>query len=154
MSSFENDFFRGETETLDSPTRAVYHVQWKDHNTLLTGNFDTTFRMVDIRTLRDQAVWTDPYDASVYCLTYDGAYGVFCGMKHNFRVNLYDIRVPKRCIQMYFSKKHYQYSPVYSIAADHSQLFLVTDHDLRVLDFDVNKAEKKDYTYDLHKWLY
>ncbi|XP_055628433.1 F-box/WD repeat-containing protein 4 [Toxorhynchites rutilus septentrionalis] len=149
------DVETGETETLNSPTRAVYHVLWKDNNTLLTGNFDTTFRMVDTRTSKDQAVWTDPYDASVYCLHYDGSYGVLCGMKYNFRVNLYDIRMPKRCIQMYFSsKKRSHYSPVYSLAADSSQLFLVTDHDLRVLDFDVNMSERKDYTHDLVKWLY
>ncbi|XP_058461774.1 F-box/WD repeat-containing protein 4 [Malaya genurostris] len=149
------DVERSLTSTLNSPTRAVYQVMWKDSNTILTGNFDTTFRVIDTRTAQDESVWTDPYDASVYCFDYDGAYSVLCGMKYNFRVNLYDLRIPKRCIQMYFSsKKHSHYSPVYSIAADCSQLFLVTDHDLRVLNFDANNKEKKDYTYDLVNCLY
>ncbi|XP_058832993.1 F-box/WD repeat-containing protein 4 [Topomyia yanbarensis] len=144
------DVESGSTSTLNSPTRAIYHVQWKDFNTILTGNFDTTFRVVDIRTGQDEAVWTDPYDSSVYCFDYDGAHAILCGMKHNFRVNLYDLRIQKRCIQMYFStKKLSHYSPVYSLAADSSQLFLVTDHDLRVLNFDANHVEKKDYTFDL-----
>ncbi|XP_055529981.1 F-box/WD repeat-containing protein 4 [Wyeomyia smithii] len=149
------DVESGKTTTLNSSTRAVYHVLWKDSNTVLTGNFDTTFRVVDTRTSRDEAVWTDPYDASVYCLDYDGAHSVLCGMKYNFRVNSLDLRMPKRCIQMYFSSKMLShYSPVYSLAADTSQLFIVTDHDLRILNFDADYADKKDYTYDLVKWYY
>ncbi|KAL1379745.1 hypothetical protein pipiens_000482, partial [Culex pipiens pipiens] len=54
-------------------------------------------RLVDTRTAQDEAIWSDPYDASVYCLDYDGAYGVLCGMKQHFRVNLYDLRAPRRC---------------------------------------------------------
>lgn len=140
---------------MNSPTHAIYQLVWMDSNTILTGNFDTTMRMVDIRTARDEAIWTDPYDASVYCLDYDGAFAVLCGMKYNFRVNLYDLRIPKRCIQMYFpSNKFSQYSPVHSLAADSSQLFVVTDHDLRILNFNCHGMDTKDYTYDLNKWLY
>ncbi|XP_062561718.1 F-box/WD repeat-containing protein 4 [Armigeres subalbatus] len=149
------DVERGTTSRLESPTKAVYQLLWRDYNTILTGNFDTTMRMVDIRTSSDAAVWTDPYDASVYCLDYDGAYAVLCGMKYHFRVNLYDLRVPKRCIQMYFpSNKFSQYSPVHSVAADSSQLFIITDNNLRILNFDVHGKETKDYTWDLNKWLY
>lgn len=149
------DVERGFSSTLDSPSRAVYHLLWKDSTTILTGNFDTTLRMVDTRTCHDEAIWSDPYDASVYCLDYDGAYGVLCGLKQHFRVNLYDLRVPGRCVQMYFSsRKSTNYSPVYSLAADASQLFIVTDHDLRVLNFDADYAESKDYTYDLDRWFY
>ena len=66
----------------------------KDDNIILTANFDTTFRIFDQRTNRDECIWSDPYDASVYCLEYDGLFGVVCGMKYHNRVNLYDIRVP------------------------------------------------------------
>lgn len=149
------DVESGTTSKMNSPSKAIYQLAWMNSSTVLTGNFDTTMRMVDIRTSRDEAVWTDPYDASVYCLDYDGAYAVLCGMKYNFRVNLYDLRIPKRCIQMYFpSNKFSQYSPVHSLAADSSQLFVVTDHDLRILNFNCSGVETKDYTYDLNKWLY
>lgn len=149
------DVESGSTTKLDSPSKAIYQLVWKDSSTILTGNFDTTMRMVDVRAACDVAVWTDPYDASVYCLDYDGGYAVLCGMKYNFRVNLYDIRVPKRCVQMYFpSNKFSQYSPVHSVAADSSQLFVVTDHDLRILNFNARGTETKDYTWDLNKWLY
>ncbi|XP_055613746.1 F-box/WD repeat-containing protein 4 [Uranotaenia lowii] len=149
------DVESGSTTQMESPSRAVYQLTWKDSNTILTGNFDTTFRVVDTRTNKDEAVWVDPYDASVYCLDYDGANAVLCGMKYNFRVNLYDLRVPKRCVQMYFSSKNVShYSPVYSLASDCSQLFVVTDHDLRILNFDADSSQAKDYTSDLNTWLY
>uniref|UniRef100_A0A182WCK9 F-box domain-containing protein n=1 Tax=Anopheles minimus TaxID=112268 RepID=A0A182WCK9_9DIPT len=130
---------------LNSPTTAVYDVLWMDEHCILSGNFDTTMRLVDTRTGSDEACWTDPYDASVYCLCYNGTYAVHCGMKYHHRANLYDIRVPNRCVQMYFPAKKNNYSPVYRIATDCSQMFLVTDHNLRIFNFDVDWAAIKDY---------
>uniref|UniRef100_A0A182RXG8 F-box domain-containing protein n=1 Tax=Anopheles funestus TaxID=62324 RepID=A0A182RXG8_ANOFN len=130
---------------LNSPSMAVYDVLWMDEHCILSGNFDTTMRLVDTRTGSDEACWTDPYNASVYCLCYNGTYAVHCGMKYHHRANLYDIRVPNRCVQMYFPSKKQQYSPVYSIATDCSQMFLVTDHNLRILNFDADWAVTKDY---------
>ncbi|XP_050074802.1 F-box/WD repeat-containing protein 4-like [Anopheles maculipalpis] len=131
---------------LNSPSMAVYDVLWMDEHCILSGNFDTTMRLIDTRTGGDEACWTDPYNASVYCLCYNGTYAVHCGMKYHHRSNLYDLRVPNRCVQMYFpSKKHNHYSPVYRIAADCSQLFLITDHNLRILNFDADWAATKDY---------
>ncbi|XP_053674012.1 F-box/WD repeat-containing protein 4 [Anopheles nili] len=140
------DLYSSATIQLNSSSMAVYDVLWKDEHCILSGNFDTTMRLVDTRTGNDEACWTDPYDASVYCLSYNGTHAVCCGMKYHYRVNLYDLRVPKRCVQMYFpSKKHNNYSPVYSIATDYSQLFLVTDRNLRILNFDADWAVVKDY---------
>ncbi|XP_035912646.1 F-box/WD repeat-containing protein 4 [Anopheles stephensi] len=140
------DLFSCTMIQLNSPSMAVYDVLWMDEHCILSGNFDTTMRLIDTRTGGDEACWTDPYNASVYCLSYNGTYAVHCGMKYHHRANLYDIRVPNRCVQMYFpSKKHNHYSPVYSIAADCSQMFLVTDHNLRILNFDADWAATKDY---------
>ncbi|XP_053665405.1 F-box/WD repeat-containing protein 4 [Anopheles marshallii] len=130
---------------MNSPSMAVYDLLWIDEHCILSGNFDTTMRLVDTRTGNDEGCWTDPYNASVYCLSYNGTYAVHCGMKYHHRVNLYDIRVPKRCVQMYFPSKKQQYSPVYRIATDCSQMFLVTDHNLRILNFDADWAAIKDY---------
>ncbi|XP_058054508.1 F-box/WD repeat-containing protein 4 isoform X1 [Anopheles bellator] len=139
------DLYSCVTMQLNSQSLAVYDVVWKDDNCMLTGNFDDSMRLVDIRTGNDEACWRDPYNASVYCLSFNGGYAVHCGMKYHHRSNLYDLRVPNNCIQMYFPSKRKHTSPVYGIAADLSQLFLVTDHNLRILNFDADWAAKKDY---------
>ncbi|KFB43470.1 AGAP004756-PA-like protein [Anopheles sinensis] len=63
---------------LNSKSVAVYDVLWKDENCILSGNFDTTLRLVDTRTGNDEACWSDPYNASIYCLNYNGSYAVHC----------------------------------------------------------------------------
>lgn len=104
--------------------------------------------MFDLRTNADEAIWADPYDLSVYCLSYDGNYGVLCGLQYHGRVNLYDIRMPEKCVQMYFPKikDHMHNSPVYSVASDQCEMFIVTDQNLRVFDFNADWAPTKDYT--------
>lgn len=123
---------------------------WRDNQTILTGNYDTTFRLFDVRSNADQSIWTDPFDLSVYCITYDGNYGVLCGMQYHCRANLYDLRVPNKYVQLYFPNMHYPgssgSSPAYSVANDQCQLFIATDHNLRVFDFDAGWAASKDYT--------
>lgn len=116
---------------------------------MITGNFDTTLRLTDIRSNCDTQIWEDPYDASVYCLDYDGMNGIFCGMKYHHRVNLYDLRFPKKVVQMYFPRKlnfNQSTSPAYAVASDCSELFIVTDHSLRILNFRTNYAEERDYS--------
>lgn len=134
----------------ESETNLVYDILWKDDETLLTGNYDTTFRLFDCRTNADQCIWTDPYDLSVYCMCYDGNYAVLCGMQYHCRVNLYDLRMSNKYIQLYFPNMHYPgsrgSSPVYSVANDQSQMFVATDRNLRVFDFDADWAKAKDYT--------
>ncbi|XP_037907404.1 F-box/WD repeat-containing protein 4 isoform X2 [Hermetia illucens] len=142
----EIDIETGTKRIFDSNTLSIYDLRYKDENTILTANFDTTFRMFDRRTNRDEIIWMDPYDASFYCLEYDGLYGVVCGMKHFCRVNLYDIRVPRKFMQMYFpALRRSQGSPVYSVTCDSRYLFVVTDHNLRVLDFKADWATVRDY---------
>lgn len=80
-------------------------------------------------------------------LDYDGLFGVLCGMKYNCRVNLYDLRVPNKFIQMYFpSLKKWRSSPVYSVTSDISQMFIATDQNIRVFNFNNDKALHKDYS--------
>lgn len=120
---------------------------WKDEQCILTANFDTTFRLFDCRTNRDEIIWEDPYDASVYSLDYDGLFGVLCGMKYHCRVNHYDLRMQRKFLQMYFpSLRRHMPSPVYSVAGDGSQLFIATGYNLRILDFDADWAQSKDYS--------
>lgn len=117
---------------------------------MLTGNYDTTLRLFDLRAGSDQSIWTDPYDLAVYCLSYDGNYAVLCGMKYYCRVNLYDLRMPNKYVQLYFPSMRirgaFGTSPAHSVGNDQSQLFIATDHNLRVLDFDADWAESKNYT--------
>lgn len=143
-------FYSGEELVLNSDSISIYDLKLKDDNVLFTANFDTTFRMFDRRIDRDVSVWEDPFDSSFYCLEYDGLYGVLCGAKHHARVNLYDIRVPGRYIQLYFpsrTRQHYRGSPVYSLACDSVYMFVATDHNLRVFDFkNTNYGIPRDYT--------
>ena len=135
---------------LNSDSTAVYDVQWKDPHTIFSGHFDTTFRIHDLRANSDTAVWTDPYDLAVYCFAYDGSHGVLCGMKYHCRVNLLDLRMPHKPVQLYFPNMRYPgssgSSPAYSVMHDQSQLFIATDRNLRVFDFDADWAAAKEYT--------
>lgn len=136
----------GVLEEQDSWTSAIYDMEWKDENVLLTANFDSTLRLTDIRTKRDELIFRDIYDSSIYCLDFDGRYGCVCGMKY-FRVNLYDLRVPRRFKQMYFPRRtSFNSSPVYSLACDNSTLFIQTDTNLRILDFNSDYNKSRDYS--------
>lgn len=143
--------YSNESSALASDTSSIYDLQWKDNNVILTGHYDTTFRLFDCRSNRDEHIWLDPYDLAIYSISYDGNFGVLCGMKYHCRVNLYDLRVPNKYIQLYFPKQRFRgakgiSSPAYQVANDQSQLFIATDYNLRVLDFDANWAEPKDFT--------
>ncbi|GAB0087925.1 F-box/WD repeat-containing protein 4 [Sergentomyia squamirostris] len=141
------DVETGTIEDQNTSSHAVYHVIWRDSNTLLTANFDSTFRVHDLRTDTDVQIYEDPYDSSVYCLDYDNHYGVLCGMKYHGRVNLYDLRIPRKFVQMYYPSQMNSYgSPVYDIASDASQLFIVTDRNLRVFNFNADWAAYRDYS--------
>lgn len=129
----------------------------KDEHVLFTANFDTSFRIYDRRSDRDESIWEDPFDSSFYCLDYDGLYAVLCGAKYHSRVNLYDIRVPGKHMQLYFpnfqgkGRRDYRSSPVYSLACDSRYLFVGTDRDMHVLDFKVNCAVSRDYSNFIRK---
>ncbi|XP_055378675.1 F-box/WD repeat-containing protein 4 [Condylostylus longicornis] len=143
----EIDVETGLIYSLNSKSLSIYDLKIKDEYTLLSAHFDTTFRLFDRRTNKDEHIWIDPYDSSIYCLEYDGLYGVLCGMKYHSRVNLYDIRMPKTFVQMYFAlTKRSCGSPVYSITCDSQYLFISRDNDLRVFDFSASWAPSKDYT--------
>ncbi|EDV97626.1 F-box/WD repeat-containing protein 4 [Drosophila grimshawi] len=146
----------GEELVFNSNSISIYDLKIKDDHVLFTANFDTTFRMFDRRTDRDVSIWEDPFDSSIYCLEYDGLYGVLCGTKHHNRVNLYDIRVPRKYIQLYFpgrTRQSYRGSPVYSLACDSQYMFIATDHNLRVFDFTTSYSVQRDYSnfYELQR---
>ncbi|KAJ6631743.1 F-box/WD repeat-containing protein 4 [Pseudolycoriella hygida] len=137
-----------ETNTeriLNSQTGSVYSVLWKDSKTVLSANYDSTLRMFDIRS-NDEQIWMDPFDSSIFSLDYDGLYGALCGMRYHCRVTLFDLRMPKKYVQVYFPSLHnFRGSPAYSIACDLSQLFIATDHSLRILNFNADWAREKSY---------
>ncbi|KAL7734485.1 hypothetical protein ACLKA6_010805 [Drosophila palustris] len=145
----------GEEQVLNSNTISIYDLKMKDDHVLFTANFDTTFRIFDRRTDRDVSIWEDPFDSSFYCLEYDGLYAVLCGAKYHGRVNLYDIRVPGKYIQLYFPARTRQHrsSPVYSLACDSQYMFVATDHNLRVFDFKTNYGVERDYSI-FHDYQY
>ncbi|XP_053953759.1 F-box/WD repeat-containing protein 4 [Anastrepha ludens] len=145
----EYDVETGKATVLNSRTLSIYDLLIKDEHVLFTGNFDTTCRMYDRRSHRDEAVFEDPFDSSFYCIEYDGLYALLCGTKYHSRVNLYDIRMPNKYQQLYFPRRSRrsknQSSPVYSLACDNRYLFVATDHNLRVFDFKYNCEECRDY---------
>ena len=139
---------------LNSETLSIYDLKLKDDHVLFTANFDTSFRLYDRRTDCDEFIWEDPFDSSFFCLDYDGLYAVLCGAKYYSRVNLYDIRVPGKHMQLYFPQLHkrrkrsggeFVSSPVHSLVCDSRYLFLATDHNVHVLDFKVDCALSRDY---------
>lgn len=134
--------------TLTSQTRAVYGLRWLDANRLVTGNFDGTCRVHDLRANADVRRWADPYGAAVYSVESDGAYGLLAGMSMHCRVNVYDVRMEKRPVQMIFPRSSgwsTAGSPVYQLACDETQLFVATAHSLRVMDFATEWAPVRDY---------
>ncbi|KAM7356441.1 F-box/WD repeat-containing protein 4 [Cochliomyia hominivorax] len=150
----EIDLKTGLEITLNSRTISIYDLKLKDDNILFTANFDTSFRIYDRRSNCDEYIWEDPFDSSFYCLEYDGLYAVLCGAKYHSRVNLYDIRVPGKHMQLYFPQVQrrgrggggdVKSSPVYSLACDSRYLFVATDRNVHVLDFKVDCAVSRDY---------
>lgn len=127
----------------------MYSILWRDANSLLTASYDSKLRLFDLRTNANEMVWMDPFDSAIFSLAYDGLHGVACGMNYHCRVNLYDIRQPRQFVQMYYpvldERHNYRGSPVYSLECDSSQLFIATDHNLRVLDFNADWAVERDY---------
>ncbi|XP_065358896.1 F-box/WD repeat-containing protein 4 [Calliphora vicina] len=147
----EIDLVSGYEHALNSNTISIYDLKLKDDNVLFTANFDTSFRLYDRRSDRDEMIWEDPFDSSFYCLEYDGLNAVLCGTKYHSRVNLYDIRKPGKHMQLYFpqvqsrQRGDFKSSPVYSLVCDSRYLFVATDRNVHVLDFKVDCAVRKDY---------
>lgn len=118
---------------------------------MLTANYDSTLRLFDLRSNADEMTWMDPYDSSLFSVAYDGLHGVVCGMSHHCRVNLYDLRQPRNFVQMYYPSltgepsSNGRGSPVYSVSCDMTQLFIATDHNLRVFDFTADWATERNY---------
>lgn len=129
---------------LNLRTVSVYSVLWRDTNSLLTASYDSMLRLFDLRTNAVEMVWMDPFDSAMFTMAYDGLHGVVCGMNYHCRVNLYDLRQPRHFVQMYYPKMD-RGSPVYSLVCDSTQLFVATDHSLRVLDFSANWAVERNY---------
>lgn len=118
LKSFNN--FSCTRSTINSRSTSIYAMLWKDNNTIMTGNYDSTLRIIDTRCNEEVQRWTDAYDSAIFTLDYDGLNGVVCGQNYHCRVTLYDLRTPGKFIQMYYPKMKYSErgSPVYGIACD------------------------------------
>lgn len=139
--------FRFTHNTLNTKSASIYSMLWKDKNIIMTGNYDSTLRMIDTRINEEVHQWLDSYDSAIFSLDFDGLNGVVCGQNYHCRVTLYDLRIPGKFIQMYYPKMEYSNrgSPVYGITCDASHLFVATDHNLRILDFNADWAAEKNY---------
>lgn len=154
LTNFVLVYYSGYEECLNSNSISIYDLKLKDEHGIFTAHFDTSFRLYDRRSNRDEMIWEDPFDSSFYCMDYDGLYAVVCGTKYHSRVNLYDIRVAGKHMQLYFPQEQrkkrrgaeFKSSPVYSIACDSRYLFVATDHNVHVLDFKVDCAVSRDYS--------
>lgn len=67
--------YRNTVDQMASQSSSIYDLYWKDDK-ILTGHYDTTFRLFDTRSNRDEHILQDSYDLAVYSISYDGNFGV------------------------------------------------------------------------------
>lgn len=51
---------------LASDSTSIYDMQWKDNNVILSGHYDTTFRLFDLRTNCDEHIWVNLVQIPVF----------------------------------------------------------------------------------------
>lgn len=88
--------------------------------------------------------WTDPTDATVYCISTDYSYTMVSGTQYNGKAVLWDQREPKY-MQLYFMNFRRTSSPVYSISFDSSHLYGATDRQLVEFTFSGYNNRQRDY---------
>ncbi|KAB0801712.1 hypothetical protein PPYR_03898 [Photinus pyralis] len=125
----------------------VLGLKWEDPHTLLSCGYDKSIRNWDMRSGQCVQVWTDPFNATIYCFETDNCCTLVAGTQTNGRVVLWDMRTV-RYVQMYFMevcKTSFKSSPIYSLSFDAFELFAASDCNLTVLDFSVHSGIEKNY---------
>lgn len=112
-------------------------INWESPHEFVSGGYDASLQIYDIRSGRRVLMWDDPYDSIIYSIASDNLYTIVCGVGVNGRVLLWDKRRRWNVGRYYMSAR--SSSPVYGVAFDPCQLFAVLDQSLHVLDFSVFK---------------
>ena len=146
------DVATGKFKTVDRTVlrkgAGIIDMKWKDDNTLLTCGYDTHVRRWDLRTGACEQSWEDPYQSTVYCLDTDRQCTIITGTQSHGRCTLFDTR-HKKYVQLYFMescKRRGHSSPAYCVSFDATQLFVVTDRNLNLLDFSSKGAKIRNYS--------
>nr|CAD7434619.1 unnamed protein product [Timema monikensis] len=111
------EYCKNKSEAIKKLIRNCFSVKPKDLPDELQDEViellnDSNFRVGNI-----VLSWEDPHDSVVYCLQTDGGNTIMCGTSHHCRTQLWDKRITRRGVQMYFVQGH-RSSPVYSLAFD------------------------------------
>ncbi|OXU29066.1 hypothetical protein TSAR_015181 [Trichomalopsis sarcophagae] len=139
------DFNR--SETMNHPWRqgaGILDMVWDSPHILLTCGYDTCIRKWDLRVNKCVGVWSDPTDATIYCISSDYNYTMVTGTQFNCKAVLWDQRRPQY-VQLYFMNLRRMSSPIYSVSFDSSHLYGATDQNVIEVKFSGEPNVKKNY---------
>lgn len=126
---------------------------WLGGHTVTAAGYDCAARVWDLRCGRAaQATWIEPHGDAVYSLAWDGRHALVGGAARHGRCTLWDLRRPRRYVQMYHTHRptaRSRSSPVYSVAVDAGELWAALDTCLALLDFAAPTSDTPVRNYDL-----
>ncbi|KAK2584702.1 hypothetical protein KPH14_007036 [Odynerus spinipes] len=131
----------------------ILDMVWDNPHTLLTCGYDTYIRKWDIRCGMCVSSWSDPTNATLYCISSDYQHTLVTGTQFNCKAVLWDQR-QKNYVQLYFMNLRRMSSPIYSISFDSCHLYGATDQHLAELTFSGYSYKEINYKEILtYKWL-
>lgn len=122
----------------------ILDMVWENPHTLLTCGYDTCIRKWDLRIGKCVSYWSDPTDATIYCISSDYNYTMVTGTQFNCKAVLWDQRKPQY-VQLYFMNLRRMSSPVYSVSFDSSHLYGATDQTVIEVKFSGQPNIKQNY---------
>ncbi|XP_043266074.1 F-box/WD repeat-containing protein 4-like [Colletes gigas] len=117
---------------------------WDNPQILLTCGYDTYIRKWDLRTGTCVCSWSDPTNATVYCLSSDYRYSMVSGTQFNCKAVLWDQR-QRGYIQIYFMDLCRMTSPVYCLSFDSTHLYGAMDQHLVEFTFSGYSYKEANY---------
>ncbi|KAH9524565.1 F-box/WD repeat-containing protein 4 [Bulinus truncatus] len=118
----------------------VFDLKYESPHELLTCGYDTFLRLWDLRTLKCEVQWEEPFDSALYCVETDKNHTLAVGTAQYGMVRMWDKRKTEP-VQAYYS--HKCNSPVYSLALDYGHLYLALDSGLNILNFTAHHMPSK-----------
>ena len=115
-------------------------LSWHTEQTFLSCGHDTSARLWDTRTGTCVRNWEEPFDDAIYCIHTDNRMTLLCGTARHGLVRLWDMRLKQPVSYFHAKHPHHKSSPVYSIAADHSNLYVAQDQSLNLISFAGTRA--------------